>query len=144
VLFDKRPILLAGLAACLLSLLTSCANSPTGKALERSFATDPKLKDSSTIFGDSSQTSAQNQTSAQLPEDFPREIPRYPEAKLEKVDSLTVSSAQGQLTNWLSLTLLMQSRDFTKRHLKRTTGSLSLSQLMKRAVLLSHVGMTCK
>jgi len=102
VLFDKRPILLAGLAACLLSLLTSCANSPTGKALERSFAADPKLKDSSTIFGDSSQTSAQNQTSAQLPEDFPREIPRYPEAKLEKVDSLTVPSAQGQLTNWLS------------------------------------------
>ncbi len=102
VLFDKRPIILAGLATCLLGLLTSCANSPTGSALERSFAADPKLKDNSTIFGASSPKNPQNQTTAQLPADFPPEIPRYPEAKVEKVESVTVSDAQGQLTSWSS------------------------------------------
>jgi hypothetical protein len=102
VLSDKRPILLAGLAACLLGLLTSCANSPTGKSLERSLAADPKLKDNSTIFGGSSQRNPQNQTSAQVPEDFPAEIPRYPNAQLQKVEALTVPAAQGQLTSWSS------------------------------------------
>lgn len=102
MLFDKRPIILAGLATCLLGLLTSCANSPTGTALERSFAADPKLKDNSTIFGASSPKNPQNQTTAQLPADFPPEIPRYPEAKVEKVESVTVSDAQGQLTSWSS------------------------------------------
>ncbi len=102
VLFDKRPIILAGLATCLLGLLTSCANSPTGSALERSFAADPKLKDNSTVFGASSPKNPQNQTTAQLPADFPTEIPRYPEAKVEKVEPLTVPDAQGQLTSWSS------------------------------------------
>ena len=102
MLFDKRPIILAGLATCLLGLLTSCANSPTGTALERSFAADPKLKDNSTIFGATSPNNPQNQTTAQLPADFPPEIPRYPEAKVEKVEPLSVSDAQGHLTSWSS------------------------------------------
>ncbi len=102
VLFDKRPILFAGFAACLVSLLTSCANSSTGKALERSFAADPNLKDNPTILGGSSQKNQENQESAQLPEDFPTEIPRYPEAKLENVEQLTVPTAQGLRTIWSS------------------------------------------
>lgn len=102
VLFDKRPIILAGLATCLLGLLTSCANSPTGSALERSFAADPKLKDNSTVLGGSSPKNPQNQATAQLPADFPPEIPRYPEAKVEKVEPLTVPDTQGQLTSWSS------------------------------------------
>lgn len=103
MLFDKRPILLASFTACLLGLLTSCANSPTGKALERSLAADPKLKDNPTLFGGSSpRESPQNQTTAQLPENFPAEIPLYPEAKLEKVESLSMPNTQGQLTSWSS------------------------------------------
>lgn len=102
VLFDKRPVLLAGLATCLLSFLTSCANSSSGDALERSLSADPKLKDNSTLFGGSAEKNRQNQTLAQLPKDFPTEIPLYPEAKLEKVEPLTVPAAQGELTSWSS------------------------------------------
>ena len=102
VLFDKRPVIVAGLTACLLGLLTSCANSPTGKALERTFAADSKLKDNQNVLGGASQRNSQNQTSAQLPKDFPSEIPLYPQAQLQKVEPLTVPSAQGQLTTWSS------------------------------------------
>ena len=102
MLFDKRPILLAGFAACLLSLLTSCANDPSGKALERSLAADPRLKDNSTLFGGSSPANPQSLAPAQLPEDFPPEIPLYPVAKLQSVEPLTVPATQGELTSWSS------------------------------------------
>lgn len=102
MLFDKRPILLAGFAACLLSLLTSCANGPNGKALERSLAADPRLKDNSTLFGGSSSTNPQSQAPAQLPADFPPEIPVYPVATLQSVEPLTVPATQGELTSWSS------------------------------------------
>ncbi|HEY9607088.1 MAG TPA: S-layer homology domain-containing protein [Allocoleopsis sp.] len=102
MLFDKRPILLAGFAACLLSLLTSCANDPSGKSLERSLAADPRLKDNSTLFGGSSSANPQSQAPAQLPGNFPQEIPLYPGAKLQKVEPLTVPATQGDLTSWSS------------------------------------------
>lgn len=102
VLLDKRPIIFTCLTACLIGLLTSCANSPTGKALERSLAADPKLKENPSLFGGSRERNPQNTTSAQLPGDFPAEIPLYPQAKLEKVEPLTVPAAQGQLTSWSS------------------------------------------
>lgn len=102
VLFNKRPIILAGFAACLLGVLTSCATNQSGKQLERSLAADPKLKDSSTIFGGSSQETPQTQPLAQLPADFPGEIPRYPGAQLQKVEPQTEVPAQGQLTSWSS------------------------------------------
>jgi hypothetical protein len=115
VLFVKRPIILAGLATCLLGLLTSCANSPTGKALERSLAADPKLKDNPTLFGGSSPKNPQNQTTAKLPEDFPAEIPRYPGAQLQKVEPLTASDAQGQVTNWSSADPINVIQSFYQR-----------------------------
>ncbi|NEQ23841.1 MAG: S-layer homology domain-containing protein [Microcoleus sp. SIO2G3] len=101
MLFDKRPVLLAGFAACLIGLLTSCANSSTREALERSFAADPKLRNNSTTLGDS-QGNSPSQTTAKLPNDFPSEIPLYPEAKLENVEPLTVPNAQGEQTSWSS------------------------------------------
>jgi len=115
VLFDKRPVLLTGFAACLLGLLTSCANSSTGEALERSFAADPKLKDNSTILGGSSQGNSPSQTTAKLPEDFPSEIPLYPEAKLENVEPLTVPNAQGEQTSWSSADPINAIQSFYKR-----------------------------
>lgn len=102
MLLDKRFALFTGLAACLLGLLTSCANSPTGKELERSLSADSKLKDNTTIFGGSAQKTPQNQSDSQPPKDFPTEIPLYPEAQLKKVEALTVPNAQGQLTSWSS------------------------------------------
>lgn len=115
MLFDKRPVLLAGLAACLLSFLTSCANSSTGEALERSLGADPKLKDNPSLFGGSAQRNRQNQTLAQRPLDFPAQIPLYPGAKLEKVDPLTVPSAQGQLTTWSSSDPINAIQSFYQR-----------------------------
>ncbi|HBB36210.1 MAG TPA: S-layer protein [Cyanobacteria bacterium UBA8803] len=102
MLLYKRPIVFIGFAAALLSWLTSCANSTTGKALERSLAVDPQLKDNPTLTGNSQQSTPQNQTSAQLPEDFPSEIPLYPEAQLQNAEPLTVPDAQGQRTTWSS------------------------------------------
>ncbi len=102
VLSAKRPVLLAGFALCLLSLLTSCANSPTGKELERSLAADPNLKNNSTIFSGSSRSDRPTQPSTQLPQDFPKEIPLYREAQLQQVEALAVPDAGGQLTRWSS------------------------------------------
>ncbi|MEQ8753733.1 MAG: S-layer homology domain-containing protein [Coleofasciculus sp. G1-WW12-02] len=99
VLLDKRPILFTGFVACLVGVLTACANSPTGQSLERSLAVDPNLEDNASILG--SQTNGQT-SSAQLPEDFPTVIPRYPDAQLQNVEPLTRSDAQGQLTIWSS------------------------------------------
>jgi hypothetical protein len=80
-------------------VLTACANSPTGQSLERSLAVDPKLEDNASVLG--SQTNEQI-SSAQLPEDFPTVIPRYPDAQLQNVEPLTGSDAQGQRTIWSS------------------------------------------
>jgi hypothetical protein len=115
VLFDKRPTILAGLAVCLLGLLSSCANSPTGKALERSFAADSKLKDNQNVLNGTSQRNSQNQTLAQLPRDFPNEIPLYPQAQLQKIEPLTVPSAQGQLTTWSSSDPINAIQSFYQR-----------------------------
>jgi len=86
-----------------MSVLTACANTPIGKQLERSIAADPNLKDNSTILGGgSSPGDRQLQTSVKPPKDFPAEIPLYPNAQLQNVESLTGSSGQGQLTRWSS------------------------------------------
>ena len=98
----QRPVLLAGFALCLLSVLTSCASGLTGAALENALKADPNLKNSTTLFGRSSQGNGQSVTSVQLPNDFPTEIPRYPNAELQNVESLTGSMPQGYRTRWSS------------------------------------------
>lgn len=108
---DQRPIIC--IAACLcVGLLSSCANSPTGKALERTFAADSKLKNNANVLSTSNTT--QDQTVA-LPEDFPTEIPLYPQAQLEKVEALDVPSAQGQLTSWTSSDPINAVQSFYQR-----------------------------
>ena len=96
MLFDQNPARLAILATCLLSLLTACS-----KELEHSLAPDPNLKQSQDILDDPSPNSSPIQTSEQLPKDFPAEM-RYPQAQLEKVESLKEAEAQGKLTIWSS------------------------------------------
>jgi hypothetical protein len=97
------------------SVLTSCANTPTGKTLERSLAADPNLKDSTTTLGGSSQGDRQTKTLVQLPQDFPPEIPVYPEAQLQKIEPVTVPSAQGQLTSWSSSDPINMIESFYQR-----------------------------
>jgi hypothetical protein len=98
----QRPVLLAGFALCLLSVLTSCASGLTGAALENALKADPNLKSNTTLFGRSSQGNDQSMTSVQLPNDFPTEIPRYPNAELQNVEPLTGSMPQGYRTRWSS------------------------------------------
>lgn len=114
MLSDSRTLIKACIAACLsVGLLSSCANSPTGKALERSFAADSKLKNSA-IVSDSAQTTTQTQT-APLPQDFPTEIPLYPQAQLQKVEALDIPEAQGQLTSWTTSDPINAVQSFYQR-----------------------------
>ncbi len=115
MLSDQRPVIKACLAAFLsVGLLSSCANSPTGKALERSFAADSKLKNSAKVVSDSAQTTAQTQA-APLPQDFPTEIPLYPQAQLQKVEALDIPEAQGQLTSWTTSDPINAVQSFYQR-----------------------------
>jgi hypothetical protein len=104
VVHCKRPVLLVSLAV-LLTSLTACANSPAAKNIEQSLAADPKLKNNPAIFGAQEVRSNQQpptpQTTAQLPTDFPKEIPLYPNATLQEV---TPSSNENPSvsTRWLS------------------------------------------
>ncbi len=99
----KRPAVFLSLAV-LLTSLTACANSPVAKNLEQSLAADPKLQNNPAIFGkpkNNEPQTRQNQSTIQLPADFPKDIPLYPNAKLEAVTP-AVDSANKASTRWLS------------------------------------------
>jgi hypothetical protein len=97
--FTKRPAISLSLIILLLSSLTACANSPVSKNLEQSFAADPKLKDKPVSLGQPvANNNRQNTIQAELPEDFPREIPRYPNAQLQEV----TTTAPTTNTRWFS------------------------------------------
>jgi len=98
--------------AILLTSLTACANAPTSKNLEQAFTADPRLKDNSVTVGPASNNTQPNNVTAQLPEDFPTEIPIYPNAHLQQVTQQTTQtsgksaapsiSSDGKLTHWVS------------------------------------------
>ncbi|MEH1781656.1 MAG: S-layer homology domain-containing protein [Nostoc sp.] len=99
----KRPAVFL-IWAVLLTSLTACANSPVAKNLEQSLAADPKLQSNPVIFGESqvNQPQAQqNQSTVQLPADFPKDIPLYSNAKLEEVKPASGSENKVS-TRWLS------------------------------------------
>ncbi|MHC5725839.1 MAG: S-layer homology domain-containing protein [Nostoc sp.] len=99
----KRPAVFL-IWAVLLTSLTACANSPVAKNLEQSLAADPKLQDNPAVFGESqvNQTQAQqNQSTIQLPADFPKDIPLYSNAKLQEVTPASGSENRVS-TRWLS------------------------------------------
>jgi hypothetical protein len=103
VLHCKRPAIYIGLAV-LLTSLTACANSPFAKNLEQSLKADPRLKDHPVVFGTSPAGNRQdqlNQTTVQLPTDFPKEIPLYPNANLQEVKPSTDLNS-GVSVRWLS------------------------------------------
>ncbi|MEH1830271.1 MAG: S-layer homology domain-containing protein [Nostoc sp.] len=100
---SKRPAVFL-IWAVLLTSLTACANSPVAKNIEQSLAADPKLQSNPVVFGESqvNQPQAQqNQSTVQLPADFPKDIPLYSNAKLEEVTP--ASSSENKIsTRWLS------------------------------------------
>lgn len=99
---DKRSLTFACLTVGLIGLLSGCANSSMSEALERSFAADPQLEEGANVLGNAAEETPQDELEAQLPADFPDEIPLYPEADLEAVESLSVPDAEGQRTIWMS------------------------------------------
>ncbi len=75
-----------GLAICLLASMTACANSPNSKAIEESFAADPKLKENPVALASPQPaTTVDTSTTVKLPPNFPTEIPLYPNAQLLEV-----------------------------------------------------------
>ncbi|MBH8552488.1 S-layer homology domain-containing protein [Nostocaceae cyanobacterium CENA357] len=99
----KRPAILMSLAV-LFSSLTACANIPTAKNLEQSLAADPRLQNNPAIFAETQEGEAQagqNQPTLQLPADFPKDIPLYPNAELQEVTP-TSGSENKVSTRWLS------------------------------------------
>lgn len=101
----RRSVAFVGLAACLLISVTSCANSPTGKALEQLLAPDPRLPANPAPFTPAPTPSSRpNEAVTELPADFPSEIPLYPDAQLQEVKPLVDAAGnpdeQGHVTRW--------------------------------------------
>ncbi|MEG5056944.1 S-layer homology domain-containing protein [Microcoleus sp. A2-C5] len=91
------------LAVCLLAAVTACANSPNSKALEESIAADPKLQQNPAVLSSPSPaTAVETSTTARLPDDFPTEIPLYPNAQLVEVGAPTDASPKNVRLRWES------------------------------------------
>lgn len=107
---SKHAVGLVSLAV-LLSSLTACANSPTGKSLEQILAADPRLQGNPGTLGLSKDPNQPTEATPQLPDDFPVEIPRYPNAQLKEVTQPTSqgtsefsneATKSDQLTRWVT------------------------------------------
>lgn len=92
-MITQRPAIAAGLALWVLVAVTGCANSPTGKTLEESFAADQRLQQSN------GQSRSPSGDLANRPADFPAEIPIYANAQLQAAPSATPSDAPGPTPN---------------------------------------------
>lgn len=92
----KQSVFLSSLVACILLPLGACSNSPWANRLEQSLAADPRLQ-TDTQAGQTQPSPATDSTTAQLPANFPAEIPRYPNAELVAVTGAT-GSGQAAVT----------------------------------------------
>lgn len=90
--------------AVLLSSLTACSNSPASKNLEQSLAADPALQNNPTVFGQTKNQGISTTPTVQLPQDFPKEIPIYPNATLQEIkpDNNSENSEPKTITRWQS------------------------------------------
>jgi len=98
----KHIILFTGLTLSLITTLSSCANSPTGKAIENSLKADPQLQTNSPSIQATTTPVENPQPSlppVELPADFPLEIPPYPNATLKAVMPPTTDST-AVITLW--------------------------------------------
>lgn len=121
MLLYQRSAAFAGLAASLVISLTACANTPTGKALEQSLSADPSLKDNPVTFG-GAKNSPPAPAAAQLPADFPAEIPLYPNAKLQEVKPLTGEpDGPAGLTRWASSDAGTAVREFYQKQFQENS-----------------------
>ncbi|MCS6813398.1 MAG: S-layer homology domain-containing protein [Cyanobacteria bacterium] len=82
----------------LMLAVVGCSSNSGGRSLEQALAPDPQLEDGAVVFG----RPVANQLSAELPQDFPKELPLYPGATLQQVvvPSGGAASSAGKLTRW--------------------------------------------
>jgi hypothetical protein len=115
VLSSKRLTALS-VAAFLLLPLASCT-SPVSRSLQDALAADPRLKDNSSGFGSpqASPSPIAQTDQAQLPTDFPAEIPLYPNRALLEVSQ----PDQGFLTRWSSPDSSDRVVDFYRQALQK-------------------------
>ncbi|KYC36029.1 S-layer protein [Scytonema hofmannii PCC 7110] len=106
MLQSKRPVVAISVAV-LLAALTACANSPTAKEIERSLAADPKLSSNPvSLASQEASTNQQQQTNratVNLPADFPKDIPLYPNANLQEVTPPSDEKLGASSTRWVSI-----------------------------------------
>lgn len=121
----RRSAVFLALVTCLPIALTACANSPTGKSLEQSLAADPKLKNNPVQFPPSPTPTSSPTAIAQLPDDFPAEIPRYPNAQLQEVKLITGDNGEeGKLTRWISTDASSAVEKFYRQQLQENNWQL--------------------
>jgi hypothetical protein len=129
----KPSVLVASLA--LLVSLSACANSPLAEQLERSIAADPRLQTDATGAGDATSPTAASGspsglTTAQLPANFPAEIPRYPNAELIEVTEaeptgVTVGANSATQTRWQTSDVAAEVQKFYREQFQTQGWQLS-------------------
>ncbi|WP_224410532.1 S-layer homology domain-containing protein [Oscillatoria salina] len=83
VLLNRFLIVRLTLGAIVLASLSSCS----GGDAEKWFAADPQLKENQPVIASSPETDRPTQSTTKLPDDFPQQIPLYPQAKILNVKS---------------------------------------------------------
>jgi S-layer homology domain len=122
VVFSKNARLAS--LTCILLAVTACANSPNAQQLERTLAADPDLETNQPFGGGASpQSTAPNRQNppagaiAQLPADFPAEIPRYPDAQLVAVAPAENESSPPE-TRWVTVDPINAVQNFYQKELQ--------------------------
>jgi hypothetical protein len=118
VLFSKSARLAS--LTCLLLAVTACANSPNAQQLERTLAADPELKTNRPFSkGISPQPAEPKPTAiAQLPADFPSEIPRYPDAQLVAA-APDVDESSPLETRWVTIDPINAVQSFYQQEFQK-------------------------
>jgi len=86
----RSPRWLQGILLGLLVVTASCANNSASQSLEDSLAPDPQLQAQSQRPRDQGLTASP--TEIVLPEDFPADLPRYPNLELIRVEAIAGTS----------------------------------------------------
>lgn len=104
--------------------IAACANSPLGQVVERSLEADPSLQESPDtvpIEGEAVTPSPEpTPVAIELPEDFPVELPQYPNAELRQVsptDQVLSNPDIDRQTRWATADSAAEVRQFYQTQL---------------------------
>ncbi|MEC4984487.1 MAG: S-layer homology domain-containing protein [Oscillatoria sp. PMC 1076.18] len=83
MLLNRFLIVRFSLGVIILAFLSSCSGGDS----EKWFAADPKLKENQPLIATSPETNQPSPNTKKLPDDFPEQIPIYPQAKILNINS---------------------------------------------------------